>query len=201
MHLFPEGEYLFVCLSACLCPFISRVLGVVCLSLPSCSVSRKAVTVPLPLTSDPACLRNKPLLLTPPQSPASSSHSVFLLRSSYSFHSYPMEPWLYPQLPSSLPPRSGGFTHEHLMPCPKEGGSPLGLVSPLVASLSCVQLPPSHCFSSFDVLLTICSSSTLSRTLLPPTGNVCTQLISQKNIAMCLINCNLKLTSPPLLRK
>lgn len=107
---------------------------------------------------------------------------------------------------SQLPPNPQrpplSLAQSHLTSCPKKGGRLLSLGHSLVASLCCVQLPPSRCVSSFDVLLTICLS------IFPAEPNVtaaCRErlyVVAQpKRILSCLINYHLKVTSPPLLRK
>lgn len=95
------------------------------------------------------------------------------------------------------PPRPSLLTS-----CPKRGGRLLSLASSLVVSLCCVQLPPSHCISSFDVLLTICLSIFHAEPNLTAACRECLYVVAQpKKILSCLINYHLKVTSPPLLRK
>lgn len=95
------------------------------------------------------------------------------------------------------PPRPSLLTS-----CPKRGGRLLGLASSLVVSLCCVQLPPSHCISSFDVLLAICLSIFHAEPNLTAACRECLYVVAQpKKILSRLINYHLKVTSPPLLRK
>ncbi|ELK17665.1 Tyrosine-protein phosphatase non-receptor type 3 [Pteropus alecto] len=103
------GEYPFVRLSLSLHP-----QGAGCgQSLPGCSGSQVAVTAPLPLTGVPLLPGTSPLLqLPPPQSPASSSHSVLtflILLLSWLLHGTlapPTAAWPSPSPPTRLSPIS-----------------------------------------------------------------------------------------------
>lgn len=127
-----------------------------------------------------------------PSSPASGTNCllpVSLPAFLGAFHKWPLS--------LSSPPRPSLLTS-----CPKRGGRLLGLASSPVVSLCCIQLPPSRCISSFDVLLAICLSIFHAEPNLTAACRECLYVVAQpKKILSCLINYHLKVTSPPLLRK